>query len=555
LNRKYLFFLALLFLISGFFIFNIKADAIDSNRKSGFYLKPFELVLTSERENTIRYTFDGSDPTYTSDIFHNQILITGKESYDSLSFINTTNNLSKYEKWVKPVGLQNKATILKFASFKGDSIVTDVKTLCFFIKNDELDGEYKYNLPVISISTDKRNLYSMDRGIFIAGDSLIKDQKHTGNFFQRGKEFEREVYFQYFNSKGELDFELNIGMRIHGGVSRRFPQKSLKFYKRKRYDKVKVNFPFLGKKGVKRFIVEGIQESGGGRALIEDIVAQEIVKGIGLEQQNFQAVIVFINGEYWGLHTIRDRIDEKYLAYKFNLHRDSFDIIDGHARKGFTPIYGDNSDYLFLLDFIKENDLSDNSNYEFVSSKLDVDNFIDYYSVEIFFANRDWPIQNIKMWKKKSGKWRFLLYDLDGGFSHKSKKDIEEDHTFDMFTYLLNKEDYSGCLNPPKSTLFFRGLSANPSFKKKFENRYKEIVNLYMDTSITIPIVDSISAIYSPYMQDHIKRWGFPKDTLYWRKHIKSHVKYFLINRENATLLNLNNYLQKNDSNLKSQNN
>ena len=550
MNRKHLFFLVLLFLISSFFIFNKKADVIYSNIDSGFYLKPFELVLTSERENTIRYTFDGSEPTYTSDIFHNQIWITGMESSDSLSFINTTNNLSKYEKWIEPVGVQNKATIVKYASFKGNSIVTDVKTLSFFVNNDAIDGKHHYNLPVISISTDKRNLYSMDRGIFIAGDSLIKDQKHTGNFFQRGKEFEREVYFQYFNSKGELDFELNIGMRIHGGVTRRFPQKSLKFYKRKRYDKVKVNFPFLAKKGVKRFIVEGMQESGGGRALIEDIVAQEIVKGIGLEQQNFQAVIVFINGEYWGLHTIRDRIDEKYLAYKFNLHRDSFDIIDGHARKRHNTIYGDSSGYLFLLDFVKKNDLSKNKNYEFVSSKLDIDNFIDYYSVEIFFANRDWPIQNIKMWKKKSGKWRFLLYDLDGGFSHKSKKDIEEDHLFDMFTYLLNKEDYNGCLNPPKSTLLFRGLSANPIFEKKFENRYKEIVNLYMDTLETIPIVDSIAKIYAPYMQEHIQRWGFPRSVKKeWERDIKTHIKYFLKNREDYTLRNLNNYIKRKESN------
>ena len=118
-------------------------------------------------------------------------------------------------------------------------------------------------------------------------------------------------------------------MRIHGGITRRNPQKSLKFYARKEYGNTKINFPFLSEKGVNRFILESMQESGGGQALIEDIVAQEIVKEIGLEQQTFQAVIVFINGEYWGLHTIRDKIDENYLSYKFNLHKDSFDIIDG----------------------------------------------------------------------------------------------------------------------------------------------------------------------------------------------------------------------------------
>ena len=170
--------------------------------------------------------------------------------------------------------------------------------------------------------------------------------------------------------------------------------------------------------------------------------------------------------------------------------------------------------------------------------------------MEIFFANRDWPVQNIKMWKKKSEKWRFLLYDLDGGFSHKSKKDIEEDHLFDMFTYLLNKEDCSVCLNPPKSTLLFRGLSANLSFKNKFENTYKEIVNLYMDTLETIPIVDSIAKIYVPYMQEHIQRWGFPRSIKKeWERDINTHIKYFLLNREQQTLRNLNNYIKRKESN------
>ena len=521
-----------------------KQDAkITSSHKSGFYIEPFKLILNSNNKYTIRFTSDGSIPINQSEIFQNELLITGMEISDSLSFINTTNNLSKYEKWVEPVELKKKANIVRFAGFNGDSIVTDVKSLSFFVESDTFDSEHGNNLPVISILTDKKNLYSMDQGIFIAGDNLISDQINTGNFFQRGKEFEREVYFQYFNSKGELDFELKMGMRIHGGVTRRFPQKSLKFYKRKTYDKAKVNFPFLAKKGVERFILEGMQESGGGRALIEDIVAQEIVKEIGLEQQNFQAVIVYINGEYWGLYNIRDRIDEKYLAYKFNLHKDSFDIIDGHSRKGYQAISGNNSDYLDLLDFIMKNDLSKNKNYEFVSSKIDIDNFIDYFSVEIFFANLDWPVHNIKMWKRKNGKWRFLLYDLDGGFSHKDKYEIEEDHLFDMFTYLLNNKECVECKNPPKSTLLFRSLSTNISFKNKFVSRYKEIINLYMDTLVTIPIVDSITYIYAPYLHDHIQRWGFPRNVdRHWKRAIKNHIKYFLINREEFTLRNLNNY-------------
>ena len=541
---------------------------INSNRDSGFYLNPFKLILTSSElssdDYTIHYTFDGSKPTCESEIFSDKILITGRESYFNLSAVKTTiiDSISNFpEKWIAPKPDLKTASIVKCAVFKNDILCSNIRTFSFFIKNDFINDsltpillydsiEYNnYGLPVISISTNKNNLYSQSEGLFIPGDNFDFSNPNSGNFFERGIDFEREVYFQYFGANSKLNFELNIGMRIHGGVSRRFPQKSLKFYKRKKYDKTNIDFPFLAQKRVKRFIVEGMQESGGGRALIEDIVAQEIVKEIGLEQQSFQAVIVFVNGEYWGLHSIRDRIDEHYLSYKFDLHRDSFDIIDGHARKGFNAIHGDNSDYIELLKYADNYDLSLPKHYSFVLNKVDIDNFIDYYAVEVFFANLDWPIQNIKMWKmRKNGKWRFLLYDLDGGFRHKGKNDVAEDYLFDMFSYLQNTNECKRCLNPPKSTLLFSSLSKNPDFKQHFANRYKEIIDVYMDTSITIPIVDSITSIYDPYMNDHIKRWGFPKSKeRQWKRDIRTHIKKFLINREEHTLDNLHNYLITND--------
>ncbi len=570
MKSKYYFHLALLVLITAVLtVFDVdslyKSDVdVYSNRQSGFYLNTFQLILshsdTTSDKYVIRYTFDGSEPNHQSELFKEQLLINGNESYSGLSFIKTTiaDSISKFpEKWVKPVGEQEKATIVRFAAFRDGKLSSRVKTLSFFIKNSSqseslgakelLDAEryVKYGLPVISISTDRKNLYSDEKGLFVVGDYLDVKNRHSGNFFERGKEFEREVYFQYFDSAGILDFELSLGMRIHGGVSRRFPQKSIKFYKRKKYDKSKIDFPFLASKGVKRFIVEGMQESGGGRALIEDIVAQEIVKGVGLEQQTFQAVIVFINGEYFGLYSIRDRIDEHYLAYKFNLHRDSFDVIDGHADRGFSAIHGDNTDFLNVLSFIKENNLSKLENYEFIASKIDIDNLINYYAIEIFFANLDWPIHNIKMWKrKKNGKWRFLLYDLDGGFSHKTKKDLEEDHTVDMFDRLLKPDDCRSCKNTTNSTVLFRGLSESDVFRQKFGDRYKEIIDLYMSPLKTLPIVDSVAKIYAPYIPDHIKRWGFPRHVKkQWERDIDANIKYFLENREASTLKNLNSYM------------
>jgi hypothetical protein len=405
-------------------IFNNKEAIIIPSHESGFYLNPFKLVLTAAC-NTIRYTLDGSSPTNQSKIFQNPLMITGKESYDSLSFINTTiaDSIANFG-WREPKGEQDMATIVKYAGFKNGSIITDIKTLTFLvnsklyynsypktknnitidyyermrnkkslriyyenIKNNQINRfrtkdsiiNTKYKLPVVSLSTDKENLFSNERGVFIAGNYFNPNKIHSGNYFERGIDFERKVHLQYFNKHGKLDFELNLGMRIHGGVTRRNPQKSLKFFERSKYGEGKIRLPFLSKQGVNRLVLESMQESGGGQALIEDIVAQEIVKDIGLEQQNFQAVIVFINGEYWGLHTIRDRIDENYLSYKFNLNKDSFDIIDGNPSTvpAYKTIHGENSDYIDLISFVKDNDLSIDSNYLYIISKIDIDNFID----------------------------------------------------------------------------------------------------------------------------------------------------------------------------------
>ena len=318
MNRKYLPYLVLLSFITFLIIFNNKEAIIVSSHESGFYLKPFKLVLTTDNKHTIHYTLDGSNPNNQSEIFQKQLLITGKESYDSLSFINTTiaDSIANFG-WREPIKKQDKATIVKYAGFENGSAITDITTLSFFVDNNWYynvfpntninkilnkinskklnrvfleDSITKYKLPVVSLSTDKENLFSNERGLFIAGDNFKPNKINSGNYFERGMDFEREVYFQYFNKQGKLDFELEIGMRIHGGITRRNPQKSLKFYARKEYGETEVSFPFLAKQGVNRFILESMQESGGGQALIEDIVAQEIVKGIGLEQQNSQAI-------------------------------------------------------------------------------------------------------------------------------------------------------------------------------------------------------------------------------------------------------------------------
>ena len=81
-------------------------------------------------------------------------------------------------------------------------------------------------------------------------------------------------------------------------------------------------------------------------------------------------------------------------------------------------IHGSSSDYYDLHEFISNRDLRDDSQFSHISSKIDMESYINYHAIQIFIDNRDWPGNNVKLWKDNriNGKWRWILYDTDFGF-------------------------------------------------------------------------------------------------------------------------------------------
>ena len=100
----------------------------------------------------------------------------------------------------------------------------------------------KYTFPIMSLSTDPIHLYDYNQGIHIAGSSydetIDNEEKsnRTGNYFQKGDKWEREVFVQLFETSGILVMSQHAGIRIHGGLSRKYPIKSYRLYARKEYD-------------------------------------------------------------------------------------------------------------------------------------------------------------------------------------------------------------------------------------------------------------------------------------------------------------------------------
>jgi hypothetical protein len=178
---------------------------------------------------------------------------------------------------------------------------------------------------------------------------------------------------------------------------------------------------------------------------------------------------------------------------------------------------------------LENNDISDPSIYQKVEDEIDMDNYIDYHIAQLYFANYDWPRNNVRFWKEgKNGKWRWLFFDCDVCFIN-DEYDMLIDYVrgqerFDDYTYLL------------------RTLLKNEQFRDRFFSRFMYVINNYLLPEKVIPLIDSCEAIYSPMVNEHIKRWHVPLSYNDWHDNIQI-MKDFAKNRPLQMMDQLNTYL------------
>ena len=491
---------------------NNQSNKLTFSHNAGYYTEKFALTISSFTEDDIFYTLNGDIPTPDSKKIEGNLLIECINSKPNRisEIISTVEQSEIYTKaWQSPQGKIDKATILRCASFKNGKRISKVYTKTYFVDPNIFS---KHKMPIISLVTREENFFDDEIGIYVPGVNLDENKMNgTGNFFMSGEEWERDVHIEYFECNGSIGLSQDAGIRIHGGMSRQAAQKSLKLYARSEYGNKKFNYPLLPNRDIKsykRFVLNSGMSDHLSQTIIKDALAHKIVEPLELESQDSRPVIVFLNGEYWGIYNIRDRTDERYIEYTNNVDADSVLI-------SWLPDYE-------IKEFIKNNDLADNNNYEVICSKIDIDNFIDYYICEMFLENYDWPGNNNRSWKKiTDGKWRAIFYDLD---------DACERLTYDMFEHCTLNDTNISWPNPPQSTFLFRNLILNQNFQTKFINRYATLLNTVLQKDLTVKKLNKLKALYSTEINQHIKRWNFPVNRETWENDVYN-LEYFLTER------------------------
>lgn len=429
----------------------------------GFYNSPITVTISPSSVNdVIYYTLDGTDPKETASVYTNPIQI-------------------------------NSTKVLRIKSFSTGLLPSKTVTNTYFIN-------FSTPLTVVSLSTDPANLFDEEFGIYAMGDSAETSFPYFGaNFW---KDWERPVHIELFEPDGSKGFGIDMGAKIFGGWSRGNAQKSFALFARGQYGASILNYKLFEELQFEEYESLVLRNSGNDwlSTMFRDAFMTSLVDGVDIDKQDYRPAILFINGEYWGIQNIREKVNEHFLAQHHNVNPDSVDILENFGQ----VVQGDSSDYLALYSFIENNDISIPSNYEYVKSQMEVDNFIKYFVSEIYFDNQDWPGSNIKYWRKSgNGKWRWIMFDTDFGYGIWSSSAYQNN----TLQFALEPNG-PGWPNPSWSTLFLRKLLENTSFKNDFINYFADLTNANFKPENVVNKLNLMASVIQPEISRHSARWN-----------------------------------------------
>ena len=367
-------------------------------------------------------------------------------------------------------------------------------------------------LPIVSIITDENYLYSDSEGIL---SSYKTDGKPNFNY-----EWRRPVNTEYFDAKtGQAWFNQLGEVAVSGNATRAIAQKSLKLYANKRFGTKRYNGTFWEEKPDVKKVKSFILRNGGNfsaNSRINDAISQRI-PGIALSNLDYQAysgVIVYINGEYKGIYGFRERANEKYVEANFGIDDDDVYLAtyvsyltsggDERNKTTFSEVY---SVYT-----------GSTPTYSRMDALIDVDNFMKAMIAELYSTNRDYPHNNISIWRPKdqSMKWRWILRDMDFSFSASCNFD------FNMFKFLLGNisdktistSDYEYQFTTSKafqdSKRIYQKMISFSEFRNAFIDAFAVYLGDFMKPSVTVPIYEQMRAEIEDEIPFTMELYNFP---------------------------------------------
>ena len=471
--------------------------------QGGIYDEVFELSLSfPDTACQIHYTLNGNTPT-VSDALYKGPMMLSDALYSTADIFKIVIH-SPIDDDYCPESVSH-AIVIRAAAFNASgNQVGKVNTQTYLIKALGCDT---HGLPVVSLCADSLALFDYETGILVPGIHLDPENpKYTGNYYQHGKDWERSCNVECYDSD-TCHFNQQAGLRTHGESSRRYSQKGLKIYARKEYGKKRFEHTLFTETNLKSFkhLVLKPFSCSWTHAGIEDYLCDHMAKDLNVESTASCPVVLFLNGEYWGIYFLKEKPDENYLEDYFGVEEEDCTIMSDWNG---NVDCGDNTNFMDMMAWLETADLSDSLDYAHLLTLIDEDSFIDYMVLETFIKNRDWPSHNMRCWQENSSRWRWLFFDGDGTL---------RDNAFDALANAV----YTGEAVYPSSkaaTLLFRKMLESKRFVERFCLRYNDLVNNELAFVNTSPAWQYIYHALEDEIPSQSGRFGTPVSPRQWSR-------------------------------------
>ncbi len=497
----------------------VRAEVVFS-KSGGIYQDTVSLTLTAPEGYTVYYTVDGNDPRDG-----------GGEVYTQpLTLTDTTHLLwgpmmSQLGKVMGTTYYPTASTfpgawvVKAYAVSDADGEVTPLTTQTYFVGASFEDS----SLDMVSVTLDPKD--------FI-GTEGIYNNANGGTTEERDKV---AAYIEFFTAKDAAsvtDGRVYAGwseIAMNGKGSLGMTQKSFRILFKNTIEGeddmgenlATMNYDLFGEYAATTPDGERVTwyrhlllRNGGGdmsgstisRSHFGDAYIQRVDRFLRADMMASNSVMVYVNGEFWGIYNTRDRLDTKYFEGKYGIPEEDFTMLEcPHPLvygwdADYTTAYGDPAEakvFMDLIHFCRTNDLSIPENYQYVADRVDIDGLIDFFCGQIYLCCSDWPSNNIKVWRNTNPelmdtKWHFCIVDTDHGVGLNSSVDTN------LFG-VINDVSVMGSL--------FNRLCGNKEFKDQFIARFIWCLEFYFAPDWMLSELEDMMTPIRPLMQHQLDRW------------------------------------------------
>ena len=500
---------------------------------AGIYDSAIILNLSAKDGYTIYYTTDGSNPALSAN--------KNRKKYTSGIMLSDTSAMGwgpLTRSWSTPsVSTQVGGHVIKAYATNGTES-TDVFTNTYFI-TDDLE---KYGISVMSISMPK--------------DEVIGSEGFYNNFLLTGSITggrRRGVgIMEVFDPNGDRVGNSRVELAVSGNGSSGWGMKSLRVYLKGANNQDSglesdLNYDIFGGEAkdqwgqaITSFSRFMLRNSGNdcGTSYIRDAFMQTTSAGLNVDYMESTSTLVFINGEFWGVYNFRERYSPEYVESHYGVNKDNVTVIESDYSQVHTNtnadfvlssgVEGDQDPFNAMVQYMREHNLAEQQHYDYIASQMDIDSFIDMWVARLFYVARDWPENNIKIWRNKnpddpSGfdtKWHFTLLDTDMGLSF-------YDFTTERENFFWAFDSGSVC------GTMMRALMKNEGFKQQFILRYYDVVTNHFTPEYLTAMFDEMYAERDPLMKLQEGRWNSDAGFTYskWQAECTK-IRSFINNRQ-----------------------